>query len=83
MLAEQQMATFTNGGILNCSSGEGREPPLVDQLSFLSFCSEEMLSPYVNSASYAGPCSHVSCREQLLGGVIFCQVKWPLMLADQ
>ena len=61
------MATFTNGGILNCSSGEGREPPLVDQLSFLSFCSEEMLSQYVNSASYAGPCSHVSCREQLLG----------------
>jgi len=29
--------TFTSVGILSCSSGEGSEPPLADQLSFLYF----------------------------------------------
>jgi hypothetical protein len=52
MLAEQQEAPFL---LLKNSSGEGREPPLVAQLSFLSCCSEEMLSPYVNAAFICWP----------------------------
>ena len=39
---------ITSAGILNGSSGEGSSPPLADQLSFPSFCREEMLSVWFN-----------------------------------
>jgi hypothetical protein len=42
------------------------------------------VTQYVDFASYAGLCSHVSCEARSFwGGVIFCQVTWPLMLTDR
>ena len=51
---ERQGDAISSAGIPSGSSGEGSRPPLANQLSFPSFCREEMLSYSVSPLAMTG-----------------------------